>query len=197
MSVNGGVHFVETRNNFGASETVEGTTTPLFPAASALGPTYGHKDHWRYYTLGLGFNPNSKFSFDLGWTRLDQDIKSATCMPLPTIAFGVASPLGTPTALNCANSPTVSGSTNWSTSFARALLLHYQEKTDSAYVNISYEPVKHVTLTVGYEITGDNGQHQLAAFRQRASRCKWWPTFRQSRLTSRPTCWGALPAHQQ
>lgn len=156
MSVNGGVHFVETRNDFGRSETVEGTSTPLFPATFAPG-LYGHKDHWRYYTFGLGFNPNSRLNFDLGWTRLDQDIKSATCIPLPTIAFGVASPLGTPTALNCANSPTVSGTTNWSTSFARAVLLHYQEKTDSGYLNISYEPVKRVTLTAGYEITGDNG----------------------------------------
>lgn len=156
MSVNGGLHFVETRNDFGPSATVEGTSNLLFPATFAPG-LYGHKDHWRYYTLGLSFNPNSKFSFDLGWTLLDQDIKSATCMPLPTIAFGVASPLGTPTALNCANSPTIGANTNWSTSFARAVLLHYQEKTNSAYVNISYQPVKRVNLTLGYEVTGDNG----------------------------------------
>lgn len=42
-------------------------------------------------------------------------------------------------------------------STARNLLLDYQETTNSGYANISFQPVKRVTLTLGYEITGDNG----------------------------------------
>ena len=147
MSVNGGVHFVETRNAFGPSETVEGTSTLLFPATFAPG-LYGHKDHWRYYTLGLSFNPNSKLSFDLGWTLLDQDIKSATCMPISATAgvFSGVSPAPTSPPAPCNNATT-----------ARALLLDYYEKTNSGYTNISYHPVKRVTLNLGYEVTGDNG----------------------------------------
>ena len=38
---------------------------PLFPAGGVLS-AYGHKDHWRYYTAGIGLHPNNKFLFDLG-----------------------------------------------------------------------------------------------------------------------------------
>ena len=152
MSVNGGMHFVESHNSFAPSETVENTTTSLFPAAGVLGPFYGHKDHWRYYTLGLSLNPNSKFTFDLGWTLLDQHIESTTCMPLAATSFAPAgsTPAGltAPTAANaCAT-----GTQSW------ALLLDYLERTNSGYANISYRPVKHVTLTLGYDVTGDNGR---------------------------------------
>jgi hypothetical protein len=141
LSLNGGVHFVETRNGFAPSDTVSGTSTPLFPTGGVLSP-YGHKDHWRYYTAGIGLNPNSKIIFDLGWTYLNQDINSATCMPVPANAF---TGLTAPTA--CADGAT-----------ARALLLHYRETTHSGYTSISYQPVKRVTLNVGYEITADNGR---------------------------------------
>ena len=36
-------------------------------------------------------------------------------------------------------------------------LLAYRENTNTGYTNLSYHPVKRVTLTLGYEVTGDNG----------------------------------------
>ncbi|MGB9103507.1 MAG: hypothetical protein WCC59_02005 [Terriglobales bacterium] len=152
MSVNGGVHFVESRNSFAPSEVVENTTTPLFTPGGVLGPFYGHKDHWRYYTLGLSLTPNSKFTFDVGWTLLDQDIKSLTCMPLASTSFAPAG--STPAGLTVPSAAydCATGTQSW------ALLLNYQEKTNSGYTNISYHPVKRVTLSVGYEVTGDNGR---------------------------------------
>ncbi|MBZ5569734.1 MAG: hypothetical protein LAN64_18050 [Acidobacteriia bacterium] len=151
MSLNGGLHFVETRNGFAAGDTVEnlsGTIAanvggPLFPA-TFTSAAYGHKDHWRYYTFGTSINPNSKFTFDLGWTLLDQDIKSATCLPLSGTGgvFG-----GTVTApAPCNNAAT-----------ARAFLQDFQESTNSAYTNIAYRPTKRFTLSLGYEVTQDNG----------------------------------------
>ena len=151
MSLNGGLHFVETRNGFAAGDTVEnlsGTIAanvggPLFPAGFTSA-AYGHKDHWRYYTFGTSINPNSKFTFDLGWTLLDQDIKSATCLPLSGTGgvFG-----GTVTAPATCNNATT----------ARAFLQDFQESTNSAYTNISFRPTKRVTLSIGYEVTQDNG----------------------------------------
>jgi hypothetical protein len=135
------VHIVETRNDFAPSETVSGTNTPLFPTGGAITP-YGHTDHWRYYTFGIGVNPNSRIFFDLGWTYLNQDIKSATCMPIPANAF---TGLTAPTA--CADGAT-----------ARALLLDYRETTHSGYTMLSFKPVKRLTLNLGYEITADNGR---------------------------------------
>jgi opacity protein-like surface antigen len=141
LSLNGGVHLVETRNGYAPAQTLDDSTTPLFPSGGAITP-YGHTDHWRYYTLGIGVNPNSRIFFDLGWTYLNQDIKSATCMPLPANAF---TGLTAPTA--CANGAT-----------ARALLLDYRETTHSGYTMLSVKPVKRVTLNLGYEITTDNGR---------------------------------------
>ena len=141
LTLNGGVHLVETHNGFGPSQTRDGFTTPLFPTGGVLS-AYGHKNHWRYYTFGLSLNPNSKFFLDLGWTLLNQDIKSATCMPLPANAF---TGLTAPTA--CANGAT-----------ARAVILDYRENTHSGYTMISFKPVKRLTLNLGYEITGDNGR---------------------------------------
>jgi hypothetical protein len=156
VSLNGGLHFVETRNDFAAGETADGVTpvTPLFPAAF-LPAAYGHKDHWRYYTLGITLTPKSKFTFDLGWTLLDQDIKSATCMPISATAgvFSGTSPAPTSPPAACNNSTT-----------ARALLLDYQETTNSGYTNLSFQPIKRVTLSLGYEITGDNGHTNWQRF---------------------------------
>jgi hypothetical protein len=159
MSVNGGVHFVETRNAYAPGETVEalsgisaGTAgLPLFPTAGVASQAYGNKNHWRYYTLGLSLNPYSKVSFDVGWTLLGQRIEANTCMPISGTT-GTTIFLGTGiTAPSGCNSVVPPAST------ARNLVLDYQENTHSGYVNISYEPVKRVTLNVGYEITGDNG----------------------------------------
>ena len=87
-------------------------------------------------------NPNSKVFFDLGWTYLNQDIKSATCMPVPANAFtGLVAPAA------CANGAN-----------ARAVLLDYRETTHSGYTMLSVKPVKRVTLNLGYELTTDNGR---------------------------------------
>jgi len=98
-------------------------------------------------------NPNSKFTFDLGWTLLDQNIRSATCMPIsvstPTEFFGVLpAPTSPPAGCNDNTAATI---------VARALLLAYQENTNTGYMNLSYHPVKRVTLSLGYEVTGDAG----------------------------------------
>jgi hypothetical protein len=167
-SINGGLHFVETRNDFAPGEqidtTVSGntcntTTNPLcvlFPTTGVAMTPYGHKDHWRYYTLGMSLTPKSKFTFDLGWTLLDQNINSATCMPISAGASQASSPFF---PFNVISPPTATSppAPCNSSSTARNLLLDYQETTNSGYTNISYQPVKRVTLSVGYEITTDNG----------------------------------------
>ena len=145
ISVNGGVHIVESRNNFGASAVQDDNGAApgaaLFPISKVVLPFYGHKDHWRYYTLGTTVT-RGKVTLDAGWTLQDQHIDSNTCMPVPANAFS-----GTVTApLACGNGAT-----------ARALDLSYQETTHTAYSNISFQPVKRVTVSLGYNITSDNG----------------------------------------
>ncbi len=141
ITFHGGIHLVESRNDFAAGETVEDTATPLFPSAF-IPAAYGHTDHWRYYTAGTTLTRN-RWTFDFGWTMQDQSIASATCMPLPDNAFGT----NIPKPLTCA----LSGSTD------RALRLDYQETTHSGYFNLSFQPVKRVTLNLGYDVTSDNG----------------------------------------
>jgi len=165
VSINGRLHFVETRNDFASGEVVDRSVSgitpgsagsPLFPTTGVAITPYGHKDHWRYYTLGMSLTPKSKFTFDLGWTLLDQDIKSNTCMPISTTTITPATPVGIFTGTGI-TAPSGCNNVLPPASTARNLLLDYQETTNSGYANISYQPVKLVTLSAGYEITGDNG----------------------------------------
>jgi hypothetical protein len=164
VSLNGGLHFVESRNGYGTGETIDTgvsgntcvtATNPnclLFPSTGVVTPPYGNKNHWRYYTLGLSLTPKSKFTFDIGWTLLDQDINANTCMPISnTTIVPATTPVGIFSGTVTAPAGCLSNAT------ARNLFLDYQETTNSGYTNISYQPVKRVTLNVGYEITEDNG----------------------------------------
>ncbi len=145
-SVNGGVHFVETLNNF--AEFVNAFVTPanpnLFPTsgASTVPAAYGHQDHWRYYTLGAGLHPNWRFAFDFGWTYLDQQINSATCVP--------------------STGPTVQATPALCTGFQAGglpLLLDYQERTNSGFAGLTFKPEHRAALSLGYEITSTAGHN--------------------------------------
>jgi hypothetical protein len=145
-SVSGGVHFVETRNDF--AELVNASFTPanpnLFPTtgASTVPAAYGHQDHWRYYTLGAGLHPNWRFAFDFGWTYLDQQINSATCVP--------------------STGPTVQATPALCTGFQAGglpLLLDYQERTNSGYATLTVRPERRAALSLGYEITSTAGHN--------------------------------------
>ena len=154
LGINGGVHLVQTRNPFAAGQLIEPNTgitgavgSPLFPA-SFIPTAYGHKDHWYYYTAGFSLNPNSRTALDLGWTMLDQNINSATCMPITGTGgvFVGTFPAITSPPESCNNAAA-----------ARALLLDYQETTHTGYTNLNYQATRRLTLSLGYEITSDNG----------------------------------------
>ena len=145
-SVNGGVHFIETRNDF--AESVNASFNPtnpnLFPTtgASTVPAAYGHKDHWRYYTLGGSLHPDRRFEFDFGWTYLDQQINSATCVP--------------------STGPTVQATPALCNGFQPGglpLLLDYQERTNTGFASLTVRPIHRVALSGGYEITSTAGHN--------------------------------------
>jgi hypothetical protein len=145
-SVNGGVHFIETRNDFAESVNVSfNPANPnLFPTtgASTVPPAYGHKDHWRYYTLGGSLHPDRRFEFDFGWTYLDQQINSATCVP--------------------STGPTVQATPALCNGFQPGglpLLLNYQERTNTGFASLTVRPIHRVALSAGYEITSTAGHN--------------------------------------
>jgi len=145
-SVNGGVHLIETRNDF--AESVNASFNPanpnLFPTtgASTVPPAYGHKDHWRYYTLGASLHPQGWVGFDFGWTYLDQQINSATCVPS--------------TGLTVQATPALC---NGFQSGGLPLLLDYQERTNSGFASLTVRPMHRVALSAGYEITSTAGHN--------------------------------------
>jgi hypothetical protein len=145
-SVNGGVHFVETRNDF--AESVNASFNPanpnLFPTtgANTVPPVYGHKDHWRYYTLGASLHPERRIGFDFGWTYLDQQINSATCVPSTGLTVQA-------TPATC----------NGFQSGGLPLLLDYQERTNTGFASLTVRPIHQVALSVGYDITSTAGHN--------------------------------------
>jgi opacity protein-like surface antigen len=145
-SVNGGVHLIETRNDFAQSVNASSdpTNPNLFPTTgpNTVPPAYGHQDHWRYYTFGASLHPDRRFGFDLGWTYLDQQINSATCVP--------------------STGPTVQATPALCNGFQPGglpLLLNYQERTNSGFASLTVRPIHRVALSVGYEITSTAGHN--------------------------------------
>jgi hypothetical protein len=145
-TLNGGVHFIETRNDFAerANASVNPLNPNLFPTtgASTVPGAYGHKDHWRYYTFGTNLAPNRRFAFDFGWTYLDQLINSATCVPSTGLTVQV-----TPAFCNGFQAGGL------------PLIQDYQERTNSGYITLTVRPVHRVALSAGYEITSTAGHN--------------------------------------
>jgi hypothetical protein len=157
-SINGGVHFVETRNDF--AENINGASivppafSPaapnLFPTAAGVPAAYGHKDHWRYYTFGASLNPNRQFGLDFGWTYLDQLINSSTCVPVGSNAIVQAVPALCVTPNSSPAPPTADV----------PLIQDYQERTNTGYAILTYRPIHRVTLNLGYELTSTAGHNR-------------------------------------
>jgi hypothetical protein len=151
-TINGGVHFIESRNNW--AQNFGGPGINLFP--TTVSPAYGTKIHSRYYSLGATLNPNGRFSVDFGWTYLDQKSNSAACMVLTgaTVVAGGAPPVCPVTT----NQPTVPATFNITASqFNVPVTQAYQENTNTGYANFIVHPLRRVTLNAGYAITSTTG----------------------------------------
>jgi hypothetical protein len=158
-SINGGVHFIESRNNLSTAVNASnpaGLATPnpnLFPTTGGVPAAYGHKDHWRYYTLGASLHPDRYIAFDFGWTYLDQLINSATCVPVAVSGATKATVLSFPAAGLCNGGPAGNAG-------GLPLIQDYQERTNTGYFTLIIRPVHRVALNVGYELTSTAGHNR-------------------------------------
>ncbi len=151
-SINGGVHFIESRNNW--AENFGGPGVNLFPAAT---PAYGTKSHNRYYTLGVSLHPNWRAGIDFGWTYMDQRFSIPACMLLSAgvEAGGASAPC--PVTTNQPTVPVQLNVTASATSPTVPLTQIYQENTNTGYVILTVRPIHRVTLNLGYDITSTTG----------------------------------------
>ena len=161
-SINGGVHFVETRNDF--AQSINASFNPaapnLFPTTAGVPPAYGHKDHWRYYTFGASLNPNRQFGLDFGWTYLDQLINSATCVPVQLDVVAQPSAALLPALCSNAENGAAPAAPAASATIDAPLTLSYQERTNTGYINLIFRPIHRVALNAGYEITSTAGYNR-------------------------------------
>jgi hypothetical protein len=151
-SVNGGVNFIESRNNW--AQNFGGPGVNLFP--TSVSPAYGTQIHSRYYSLGATLMPNRRVSVDFGWTYLDQKSNAAACMVLTgaSVVAGSAPPVCPVTT----NQPTVPATFNITASqFNVPVTQVYQENTNTGYANLIIHPLRRVTLNLGYQITSTTG----------------------------------------
>jgi hypothetical protein len=150
-SLNAGVHFIESRNNW--AENFGGPGVNLFPAGDV--PAYGTMSHNRYYTLGVNLQPEHHASLDFGWTYMDQRFSIPACMILTA---GVVAG-GAPTACPITNYPTypiVPATLNVGAGTTPVTQI-YQENTNTGYVVLTVRPIHRVTLHLGYDITSTSG----------------------------------------
>ncbi len=156
ISINGGVHFIESRNDW--AESFGGTGVNLFPTTDS--PAYGTTNHDRYYSLGATLSPNRMVTLDIGWTYMDQKYNIPACMVLtaPTATTPIVAD-GTPTVCPATtNQPTLPASFNiLSTQFNVPVIQAYQENTNTGYILLTVRPMHRVALNLGYEITSTSG----------------------------------------
>jgi hypothetical protein len=144
VTLNASVHIIESRNDYGASNTGAANAFAFQPGQTTA---YGNQNHSRTYTVGFSLDPSRRFGLDMGWTYLDQKILANTCMIVnPAL---VATPaLGTTAGSFCFQQ---------STQGDLPVLLQYAENTNTAYINLRFKPVKRVTINAGYELTSSSG----------------------------------------
>ena len=144
VTLNASVHIIESRNDYGASNTGAANTFAFQPGQTSA---YGNLSHMRTYTVGFSLDPTRRLGMDVGWTYQDQKILANTCMIVnPAL---VATPaLGTAPSNFCYQQ---------TTNGDLPLLLQYGEDTNSVYLNLRFKPIKRVTLNAGYELTSSSG----------------------------------------
>jgi len=148
-SINAGVHFVESRNNW--AENFGGPGVNLFPVVDAR--AYGTMSHDRYYTLGMSLQPEHHASIDFGWTYMDQRFSIPACMILTAGVVAGGAPTACPVTTN---QPTVPATLNIGTGTTPVTQI-YQENTHTGYAMLTVRPIHRVTLHLGYDITSTSG----------------------------------------
>jgi hypothetical protein len=151
-SINAGVHFIESRNNW--AENFGGPGVDLFPVAYPR--AYGTLSHTRYYTLGATLKPDRHADIDFGWTYMDQKFSIPACMVLSsaTVVAGGA-PAVCPVTTNQDTVPAQFNIT--AAQFTVPLTQVYQENTNTGYAILTLHPIHRVTLHFGYDITSTSG----------------------------------------
>jgi hypothetical protein len=154
-SVNGGVHFIESRNDW--AQSFGGAGVNLFPTADT--PAYGTQSHDRYYSLGATLGPIRRVSLDFGWTYMDQKFNVPACMLVASSVFGAgnAAPTACPVTTNLPLLPATFNIQAQAGDTDVPVIQAYQENTNTAYANLTFRPVHRVTLNLGYEITSTSG----------------------------------------
>ncbi len=150
-SINGGVHFVESRNDW--AESFGGPGVNLFPTTDA--PAYGTTSHYRYYTLGATLAPDRRVSLDFGWTYMDQKFNIPACMVLTASVIAGGAPTVCPVTTNQTTQP--ANLNVLAAQFNVPVIQAYQENTNTGYVVLTFRPIHRVALNLGYEITSTSG----------------------------------------
>ncbi len=150
-SINGGVHIIESRNDW--AKDFGGPGVNLFPAIYA--PAYGTKAHDRYYTLGVSLRPERRTGLDFGWTYMDQYYSIPACMVLTAGVVAGGAPTACPITTNQPMEPATLNVGAGTTPLTQL----YQENTNTGYAILTFRPVTRVTLHLGYNITSTSGHN--------------------------------------
>ena len=128
VTLNASVHIIESRNDYGASNTGNSPNLAFQPSETAA---YGNQNHSRTYTVGFSLDPSPRLGVDMGWTYLDQKILAATCM--------IVNPPLVATQPYWQRRP-VSVSTGDQSRSSRFVAMW--EDTNTAYLNLRFKPIE-------------------------------------------------------
>ncbi len=132
-------------------------STPTW-VASPVNPVR-HVDHSLNYGLSASLHPSEKLSIDFGWTYQDIFSTSGTCMPMTLAILPQGGQISRCPAASSSGPLTDVEGDPYSSYNGVPLVLHYQQNTNTGYVNVIVQPVKRLSVLLGYDITSDTGDN--------------------------------------
>jgi hypothetical protein len=168
-SISGFINNQMSRNNYFSNDfalaAINRTANVASTSAASFTPDpltpVRHVDHNLNYGLSASLHPNEKITLDFGWTYQDLFSTTGSCLPM-TLAIvpqggqiarcPAAAAAGTVGKLDSEGDPYTSYN-------GVPAILHYQQNTNTGYVNMILQPVKRVSVLLGYEITSDTGDN--------------------------------------
>lgn len=119
-----------------------------------------HKDHNLNYGLSASLHPNEKIALDFGWTYQDIFSTGGSCIPMTLAVVPQGGQISRcPAAATGSLALTDSEGDPYNSYNGVPAILHYQQSTNTGYVNMILQPVKRVSLLLGYEVTSDAGDN--------------------------------------
>lgn len=133
------------------------TGTPTY-VADPLTPVR-HQGHNLNYGFSAALHPTEKITLDFGWTYQNLYSTGGVCIPMTLAVVPQGGQIARCPAAAASGTLYDSEGDPYSSYNGVPAVLHYQQNTNTGYVNLIMQPVKRVSVLLGYDLTSTSGEN--------------------------------------